>query len=138
MGLAIISLYVLHRTPIAGELGLLSAGSETLEYHAMMMIVLTFSGLVMLYRISQPFNTLRGIMYTVVTALVFLVLSVPFCGSLVFDKWRLVSFTLPQILITIIIIQACFPISGYLIKWCNSLLGEKDPEKKERVKKAAK
>ena len=138
MGLAIISIYVLHRTPIAGDLGLISAGSETLEYHAMMMIVLTFSGLVMLYRISQPFNTLRGIMYTVVTTLIFLVLSVPFCGGIVFEDWRFVSFTLPQILIMIIIIQACFPISGYLIKWCNSLTGEKDTEKKERVKKEAK
>ena len=138
MGLAIISLYVLHRTPIATDLGLLSGGTETIEYQAMMMIALTFSGLVMLYRISQPFNTLRGIMYAVVTALVFLVLSIPFCGSIVFQDWRFVSFTLPQILIMIIIIQACFPISGYLIKWCNAILGEKDTVKKEPVKKAAK
>ena len=136
MGLAIISLYVLHRTPIAGALGLTAGGVETLEYQAMMMLALTFSGLVMLYRICQPFNTLRGVMYALVTSLVFLVLSIPFCGGIVFDDWNLVSFTLPQVLIMIIIVQACFPLSGFLIKWFSLMDSEgkdspKKPQKQE-------
>ncbi|MBQ8395124.1 MAG: HAD-IC family P-type ATPase [Clostridia bacterium] len=142
MGLAIISLYVLHLTPIADNLSLRIGGVETLEYQAMMMLALTFSGLVMLYRICQPFNVLRSVMYTIVTVLVFLVLSIPFCGGIVFTDWNLVKFTLPQVLIMIIIVQASFPISGFLIKWFARMSGESEPEekeeKKEKEKKAAK
>lgn len=139
MALAIISLYVLHLTPIASSLGLQAAGAETLEYQALMMLALTFSGLVMLYRICQPFNVLRTVMYTVVTVLTFLVVSIPFCGGIVFEDWDLVSFTLPQILIMIIIVQASFPVSGFLMKCFDMMnpLEEKD-EKKEKEKKTAK
>ena len=133
MALGIVSLYVLHQTPIADDLGLRIAGAETLEYQALMMIALTFTGLAMLYRICQPFNLLRSVMFLVVTTLCFLVISIPFCGGIVFENWRAVDFTLPQVLIIIIIIQASFPISGFLIK-CFDMMNPVDDNDRHAAK----
>ena len=116
MALAIMSLYVLHKTPIADDLGLVAAGANTLEYNALMMLALTLGGLVMLFRICQPFNPLRVIMYVVSATLCVLVLVIGPVGNLVFTGWSTLDFTLPQILIIIIIVQASFPISGVLMR----------------------
>ena len=117
MAIGILTLYTIHQTPLSETFGLMNAnGAATLEYHALMMIVLTFCGLVMLYRICQPFNVFRTILFVISTALCILVVSIPALGNIAFDNWEAVVFTLPQLLLTIIIIQAAFPISGFLIK----------------------
>jgi cation-transporting ATPase E len=116
MALGIITLYVLRNLPVAEEFGLVANGAETHEYHALMMMVLTFCGLVMLYRICQPFNVVRAVLFVSSAALCVLVISVPMLGNIVLEGWENVHFILPQILVTIIIVQASFPISGLLIK----------------------
>ncbi len=117
MALGILTLYVMHNTSLSETFGFIdAAGAETLEYHALMMIALTFCGLVMLYRICQPFNVVRAVLFVVAAALCCIVVSIPVLGNFVFENWEAVSFTLPQILLIIIIVQACFPISGFLIK----------------------
>ena len=93
-----------------------AAGVATAEYKALLMIALTYCGLVMLYRVCQPFNLLRAILFMSATALCSIVLAVPALGGFVFDNWSAVEFTLPQMLIVIILVQASFPISGFLIK----------------------
>ena len=70
----------------------------------------------MLYRICQPFNVLRTILFVCTLGLCILVISVPVLGGIVFDNWAAVEFSLSQKLIMIIIVQAAFPISGFLIK----------------------
>ena len=117
MAIGILSLHILHQTSASEIFGFTNAaGFETLEYNATLMIALTFSGLVMLFRICQPFNLLRACTYIVSVALCVLVVTITPLGGFVFDDWHLVSFTIPQILLIVIIVQACFPISAFLIK----------------------
>ena len=117
MAIGILSLHILHQTSASEIFGFTNAaGVETLEYNATLMIALTFSGLVMLFRICQPFNLLRACTYIVSVALCVLVVTITPLGGFVFDDWHLVSFTIPQILLIVIIVQACFPISAFLIK----------------------
>ena len=116
MALGILTLYVLkEKTPLGGTFGFIGEGED--EYRALMMICLTFSGLVMLYRICQPFNILRAVLYIVSVLLCVTVISLPFLGEIVFKGWSAVDFSLQQILLVVIIVQASFPISGSLIKF---------------------
>ena len=117
MAIGILSLYIVHKTGISEGMGLITAtGADTLEYNALMMLALTFTGLVMLFRICQPFNVLRSIIFIGSMALCCLVISVPVLGDFVFKDWSSLQFTLPQILMIIIIIQAAIPISDVLIR----------------------
>ncbi len=122
LAVSILSLYVIRQTGIADSLGLVSKAADgsivdSLDYHAIMMIVLTFVGLVMLYRICQPFNVIRAILFISMAVLCSVVLSVPFLGGIVFDDWNLVHFSMQQILLVIIIVQASMPLSGALIRF---------------------
>lgn len=122
MALSILTLYVVHKTPLAATFGFLDvSGADTLEYQAMMMLALTFTGLVMLYRICQPFNIVRACLFLLAAFLCVAVVSVPLLGEIVFEDWSLVSFTLPQLLLFIIIIQVSFPVSNFLIKFFDML-----------------
>jgi hypothetical protein len=82
----------------------------------MLMLTLTFCGIVMLYRVCQPFNVLRAVLFAIATALCVLVISVPYLGDIVYTGWPALEFTLPQLLILIIVVQASFPISAFLIR----------------------
>ncbi len=118
MALGILTLYVIHKTKLAPTLGFIdSSGENTLEYQALMMIALTFTGLVMLYRICQPFNVVRVCLFVASALLCVLVISVPLLGEIVCEGWSHVHFTLPQVLLTIIIVQASFPLSKFFIKF---------------------
>ena len=117
MVLGILTLYVVHKTGLADDFGLLdSTGADTLEYQALMMLALTFSGLVMLYRICQPFNLLRAALFVVTSVLCITVVSIPILGEIVFNGWSNVSLILPQTLLIIIIILCMFPISSFLMR----------------------
>ncbi len=117
MVLGILTLYVLQQSSVATDFGFIDAtGAATLEYQALMMLSLTFSGLVMLYRICQPFNILRFALWVLTAMLCIVVVSVPVLGSIVFDEWLSVQFILPQILMILIIVLVCFPVSSVLMK----------------------
>ena len=126
MALGIIAMYVIHKTSISADFGFIDgAGLETPSYQALLMIVLTFSGLVMLYRICQPFSLVRAITFILATLACALFISVPALGEIVFSVeyggatvgLGDLDFTLSQILLVSVIIQACFPISGLLIRF---------------------
>ncbi len=118
MATGIMALFVLHKTGLADNFGLVDAsGAETSAYHALMMIALTFSGLVMLYRICQPFNVVRAVTFIIAVAACVLFVCTPVLGEIIFTDLGDIKFTLPQILLLVIIIQASFPISGVLIKF---------------------
>ncbi len=116
ISLGILSLYVLRNTSLAETFGFVSGGVATAEYRALMMVALTFMGLVMLCRICQPFNVLRTVLFIICVALCLTVVSVPFLGEIVFKGWSDVAFNSSQILLLIIIVQASFPISAFLMK----------------------
>ena len=118
MALGIMALYVVHKTGVATDFGLVDAnGADTPAYQALMMIALTFSGLVMLYRICQPFNVTRAITFVIAVTACILFLTVPVLGDIVFVGLADIDFTLSQILLIVIIVQASFPVSGFLIRF---------------------
>ncbi len=116
MAIGIMSIFVLHRTGLADNFGLVASGEETPAYHALMMVALTFSGLVMLYRICQPFNVVRAVTFVLAVACCILFVTAPMLWGIIFDLGT-VKFSLSQLLLLIIIVQASFPISGWLIKF---------------------
>ncbi len=135
MALGIIAMYVIHKTSVSASFGFVDElGMETPSYQALLMLVLTFSGLVMLYRICQPFSLVRAITFLVATTACALFISVPALGQLVFSvdyggvavSLGDLDFTLSQVLLVSVIIQACFPISGLLIRFFDMINSAED------------
>ncbi len=116
MAMGIFTLYFVHKTSLTEAFGLVQDGVDTTEYNALMMIALTFTGLVMLYRICQPFNVVRTVLFGVSLLLCLIVIGIPELGEIVFKDWSTLEFTLPQLLLIIIIVQASMPLSSFLIK----------------------
>jgi hypothetical protein len=87
-------------------------------------MALTFSGLVMLYRVCQPFNAYRLILFVLMTAITIIALTVPFISDMLYkvgtgdDKitFSSLNWDYPKILIVAVVIEAAFPISQTLIK----------------------
>ena len=115
MTVGIMAVYIIHSSSLAETFGF-AQGQETSVYNALMMVALTACGLVMLYRICQPFNIVRAVLWIVAVCMCAIVLAVPTLGNFVFNGWSELSFTVPQILLMIIIVQASYPVSGFLIK----------------------
>ncbi len=118
MAIGIMTLFVIHKTGLADNFGFIDGnGAETAAYQALMMIALTFSGLVMLYRICQPFNVVRAVTFVIAVAACLLFVVTPVLGEMVFPGFADIRFNLSQVLLIIIIVQASFPISGILIRF---------------------
>ena len=135
MTIGIMAVYIIHSSSLAETFGFIRS-AETPEYSALMMVALTACGLVMLYRICQPFNVVRAVLWVMAVAMCAIVLAVPTFGNFVFDGWDSVHFIVPQILLMIIIIQASYPISGFLIK-AFDMLNPAEPTQEELIKRAA-
>ena len=106
MALGILSLYVVHRTDLADNFGLVNAlGDNTAEYQALMI------------RICQPCNVTRAVLFILSAAACFVVVGIPVLGEIVFEGWEFIDLSMSQVLLVIIIVQACFPISGVLIRF---------------------
>ena len=135
MTIGIMSVYVIHSSGLAETFGFIRS-TETPAYNALMMIALTTCGLVMLYRICQPFNILRAVLWIIAVFMCAIVLAVPTFGEFVFNGWSELHFTVPQILLMIIIVQASYPISGFLIK-AFDMLNIAEPTQEELAKRNA-
>ena len=121
MAIAILVLYIVQNSRWALDMGLVMETAEgkhqlTNECRALMVVALTLSGLVMLHRICKPFNLLRSVLFLVSTGFCTLAFCVDGLGNIVFENWSNLDFTLSQVLLMVIIIQACFPVSGLLIR----------------------
>ncbi len=117
MAVGIMAIHVIRNTGLSDSFGLTANGAETPAYHALLMIALTFTGLVMLYRICQPFNVVRAVTFVVAVAACILFVTAPILGEIIFTGLSEIKFSLSQILLIVIIIQASFPISGWLIRF---------------------
>ncbi len=90
---------------------------------AMCTIALTFAGLVMLFRVCQPINPFRLVLFTLMTALCALAFSLgnisflgkSFAETLV-SGWDSLEWDYSKLLIIACTIEAAFPISSWLIK----------------------
>jgi magnesium-transporting ATPase (P-type) len=85
-------------------------------YVPMCMMALTFSGLVMLYRVCQPMNAFRLVLFLLMIAISVIALSVPFLAEQLYSGWSELHWDYPKILIVVVVIEAAFPISQSLIK----------------------
>ena len=106
---------------IPGELGALRVelADGVVSINPLMLLAVTFGGLVMLYRVLQPFNVLRSLVYVFSVGVSILFLAVPVLGNLVYDNWDLVEFSFTQVLYVVCIVLAAFPISNALMKLCD-------------------
>ena len=110
--------------PVLGEAGEIVGSMQPCvgfgsNFKPMLVLAVTFGGLVMLYRILQPFNGLRFITYALSVGISILVLAVPVLGELVYTGWTDVELTFTQILYIVCIVLAAFPVSNLLVRGCD-------------------
>lgn len=103
---------------------------------AMCMMALTFSGLVMLFRVCQPFNGYRLVLYLSMVALSIMALVLPPLGPLHIVEslclgWSQLEWNYAKVLIVVVAIEAAFPLSSSLIKIMQILM----PSSTSNVKK---
>lgn len=87
----------------------------------LMILAVTFGGIVMLYRILKPLNFLRSVVYFGSLAICIVVISIPALGNIIYTGWEYVEFNLTQALYIICVMLAAFPVSGWLTTACDLL-----------------
>ena len=97
---------------------------------AMCMIALTFSGMVMLYRVCQPFNGYRVVLFLVMLAIAVTCFSVPWLASKLYLQWNDLDWTYGKALAIVVVIEAAFPLSSALIKLMEILMPSSKGSKK--------
>ncbi|MGN1061985.1 MAG: HAD-IC family P-type ATPase, partial [Candidatus Scatosoma sp.] len=118
MVLGIMALYMLNMGSLSYIFDYTSASGETLSlYEPMLILSLTFTGLVMLLRICQPLNLIRTMLFAFCAAACVTVLAIPMLGELVYEGWSGIRFNVTQILLIVVIVQAALPVSSGLIKF---------------------
>jgi len=100
-------------------------------YMAMCTVVLTFSGLVMLCRVCQPFNLFRLVLFISMAILGLVAFTVPVLGDLFYNGWSNIEWDYTKVLIIIVVIQAAFPISTFLINIMQTIMPSSTGEKKK-------
>ena len=91
-------------------------GTEFSEHYLpMCMIALTFSGLVMVYRVCKPLNAYRIILCLSMLALCITAYSVKPLAELLYTGWSELKWDYSKILIIVVVIEAAFPVSSWLI-----------------------
>lgn len=90
---------------------------------AMCTMALTFAGLIMLFRVCQPINPFRLVLFTIMTAMCVLAFTlgpISFLGKSLAETlcsgWDSLNWDATKLLIIAVTIEAAFPISGSLIK----------------------
>lgn len=118
MALGIVTLDIINQSSLAYIFEYTSASGETLSlYEPMLILSLTFTGLVMLLRICQPLNLIRAVLYAFCAAACVTVLAIPMLGELIYEGWSQIDFNITQILLIVVLVQAALPISAGLIKF---------------------
>ncbi len=96
-------------------------GETKMLVNPLMTLSITFGGLVMLFRILQPFDVVRGCVYALSLGLSIVILSVPVLGGFIYEAWPQVAHTLSvtQVLYLLCVLLAAFPVSKALTKVCD-------------------
>lgn len=85
-------------------------------YSPMCMIALTFSGLVMVFRICKPFNVYRAVLCVSMLALCITAYAVDPLAELFYKGWKTIEWDYAKILIIVVVIEAAFPVSSWMIE----------------------
>ena len=94
---------------------ILQFGEFTTTYQALSVLALTFSGIVMLYRLCQPFNILRAVTFASSAAICALIFAVPVLGNIIVSGWAEIDFSLAEVLLLLCILEAAFAVSKWLL-----------------------
>lgn len=103
---------------------------------AMSMIALTFSGLVMLYRVCQPFNAYRLVLFLLMLAIAIVCIAVPWLAQKLYTDWYSLSWDYAKILVIVVVIEAAFPLSSALIKIMEIIMPSSTGNAKKQSKPA--
>ncbi len=100
------------------------------------MMAMTLAGLVMLYRVCQPFNGYRLVLFCCMVGLTAVALSVPALGDMLYFisdevKWSTIQWDYTKFLILAVVIEAAFPLSNSLIKIMQIILPSSTGKKPE-------
>ncbi len=95
------------------------------NFTPMLILAVTFGGIVMLYRVLQPMNLIRALVYFGCFGICIVVISVPVLGNIIYRTdeicWSDLSFSITEILYILCIMLTAFPVSGFLVKACDLL-----------------
>ena len=114
-------------------------GMDTFDkfYKPMCMLALTFSGFVMVYRTCKPLNVYRTVLCLAVLTVCIVSFSVPLItDSLFYTGWMELKWDYAFILIVVVVIEAAFPISGWLIKLTQLLMPSSGTSKQQSLQKS--
>lgn len=120
------------------------AGGDFAQYEtAMCTIALTFAGLVMLFRVCQPLNPFRLILFTIMAAMCVIAFTIGPIGNLDLPEalcagWRSLDWDYSKILIIVVAIEAAFPLSQWLINIMQILLPSTTQNTKHKEEKSTK
>ena len=115
------------------------AGPEFKDFKtAMCMMALVLSGLVMLFRVCQPFNGYRLVLYASMVALTILAMTMPAIGRLNIANalclgWSSLNWDYAKVLGVVVAIEAAFPLSKSLIKIMQIIMPSSTENSKKRV-----
>ncbi len=101
-------------------------------YLAMCTIALTFSGLVMLFRVCQPFNAYRVVLFLSMLAIAIVFFSVQWLGNQIYTGWTGLDWSYGKVLVIVVVIEAAFPLSSLLIKIMEILMPSSTGRDKRR------
>ncbi len=105
-------------------------------YRPMCMLALTFSGFVMVYRTCQPLNAFRAVLCLSVLAVCVAAYSIPLVTeSLFYTGWTNLKWDYAYILIVVVVLEAAFPISGWLMKLMHIIMPSSNnkPPKQQKL-----
>ncbi len=112
------------------------------HYRAMCMIAMTFSGFIMVFRTCQPFNVYRGVLCLAVFGIIVGCYCItPLTDALLFNDWSKLTWDYAKVLTIVVVIEACFPISGWLQELSRMVFPStrkkdgKEPKDKDKDKK---
>lgn len=105
-------------------------------YIAMSMIALTFSGLVMLYRVCQPFNAYRVVLFAVMLGIAVTCYCVPWLGEQLYTGWGDLEWDYAKALVIVVVIEAAFPLSSFLIKIMEIIMPSSTGNTRKQTKSA--
>ena len=100
-------------------------------YLPMCMLALTFSGLVMLFRICKPLNVFRAVLCVSMLALCITAFAVKPLAELLYDGWSDIQWDYAKILIVVVVIEAAFPVSSWLIDLMHVIMPSSTDSKKQ-------
>ena len=86
------------------------------EFVTMASLAITCAGLLVLFKLSKPFDAFRGTLFAAMLALIVVILSV-----VPFSFFNYVPLTMQSILFIVVLVQASYPVYGALVKFVDKV-----------------